>query len=210
MPKVYISPSTQDHNSGLSPFTTEEAQMNAIADILISLLDKDGRFLTKRNLPSMDDVYSIAQDSNSWGADIHIPIHSNAGGGEGTEVYSYGPNTNSEKLAKCLYNQIAPLSPGNDRGVKYNTRLIEVGDSVKATSALIELAFHDNQADATWLAYNHEMIAQGLYKGICDYYGYDYKALTVTPPVTPSTPPTVDKTTQAINLLNQVIQLLKG
>ena len=210
MKKVYISPSTQQNNVGISPFTNEEKEMNAIADLLIALLLKDGRFTVKRNSPSMDDIYSIATDSNNFGADIHVPIHSNAGGGEGTEVMAYSPNSNSERLAKCLYDQIAPLSPGADRGIKYNPKLIEVGDLVHAPAALIELAFHDNQADATWLAYNHEMIAQALYKGICDYYSYEYKALVITPVVEAPTPPTVDKNAQAIALLNQVIAILKG
>ena len=206
MPKVYISPSTQEHNTGVSPFGNEENEMNKIADILIPLLTNDGRFTAKRNNPSMDDVYSIAEDSNSWLADIHIPIHSNAGGGEGTEVYAYGPNTNSERLAQCLYNQIAPLSPGADRGVKYDPRLIEVGNGVKATSVLIELAFHDNLTDATWLAYNHEMIANALYKGICDYYGYDYRALAVVPPVVSPVTPAVDIIDKDIYLSVRVLQ----
>jgi N-acetylmuramoyl-L-alanine amidase len=174
--KIYISPSTQDHNTGVSPFTTEEFVMNTISDYFITLLKADGRFDVKRNSPSMDDVYSIASDSNAWGADIHVAIHSNAGGGEGTEVFAYGANTNSERLAKALYNQIAPLSPGNDRGVKYKPGLIEVGDCVKATACLIELAFHDNLNDAKWLI-QYPTIAQALYKGLCNYCIYDYRAL---------------------------------
>jgi len=209
MKKVYISPSTQQNNVGVGPFGTEEIEMNAITDILIPILLKDGRFTIKRNSPSMDDVYSIATDSNNFGADIHVAIHSNAGGGVGTEVMAYGPNTNSERLAKCLYDQIAPLSPGADRGIKYNPKLIEVGDLVHAPAALIELAFHDNLADATWIAYNHEMIAKRLYMGICDYFGYSYEALVVAPVITPPTPPTLDKTSQAIALLEQAIALLK-
>jgi len=183
MPNIYISPSTQEHNAGVGPFGTEEFEMNGIADILIHLIAKDGRFVWRRNSPIMD-IYQIATDSNTWGADIHVALHSNAGGGEGTEVYAYGPGTNSERLARALYNQIAPLSPGIDRGVKYNPGLMEVGDRVSATAALIELGFHDDLEDATWIAYNPEMISKALYMGICDYFGYDYRALTpVVPPM---------------------------
>lgn len=209
MKNVYISPSTQENNRGVGPFTNEESQMNMIADFLVPLLLKDGRYNVKRNSPAMDP-YQCATDSNNFKADIHIAPHSNAGGGEGTEVFAYSPNTNSDRLARMLYNQIAPLSPGADRGTKYNPRLIEVGDLVNAPAALIELGFHDNLRDATWLAYNHEMIAVHLHKGICDYFGYDYRALTVTPPVVAVVAPAVDKTAQAIALLNQAIALLKG
>ena len=190
MPRVYISPSSQNHNAGIPPFTVEATEMNKIADILVPLLTKDGRFVVKRNSPAME-VGQMAQDSNNFKADIHVAIHSNAGGGVGTEAYAYGPNTNSERLAQSLYNQAAPLSPGKDRGVKYNKGLYEVGDSVKATSALIELGFHDNVQDALWLATNSQQIASALYKGICDYYGYDYRALVVAPPVAPPVAPAV-------------------
>ena len=188
MQRIYISPSTQEHNAGVGPFTTEEVEMNKIADILIPLLLNDGRFVTARNTPDMD-IYQMAEDSNNFKADIHVAIHSNAGGGVGTEVMTYGPNTNSERLGQALYNQIAPLSPGTDRGVKYNSKFIEVGNHVNATSAFIELAFHDNLTDATWIVTSHQSIANGLYKGICDFYGFDYRVavvvLPVMPPVTP-------------------------
>jgi hypothetical protein len=185
--------------------------MNKIADQLISLLLKDGRFYVARNSPDMN-VHQMANDSNAFKADIHLAIHSNAGGGVGTEVYAYGPNTNSERLAKCLYQQIAPLSPGSDRGVKYNKGLVEVGDMVNATSALVELAFHDNSTDAAWLANSAVVIAEGLYKGICDYFGYNYRALEVAPPVAPPGPSgtpimgqetiTVEQCTQYIKKVN--------
>jgi len=209
MPRIYISPSTQEQNKGLSPFTNEEEMMGKIADELIYLLKKDDRFLTRRNATYMEP-YTIASDSNVWKADLHVAIHSNAGGGQGTEVYAYGPGTNSEKLAKALYAQIAPLSPGTDRGVKFNKGLIEVGDAVKATSCLIELGFHDNQKDAIWLAYNHEMIADRLYRGICDYYGYKYMAVAVAAVVGPPAVPVVDKKAQAIALIEQGLKMLKG
>jgi N-acetylmuramoyl-L-alanine amidase len=145
------------------------------------LLASDGRFVVKRNTPDMD-VSEMAVDSNNFKADIHVAIHSNAGGGEGTEVYAYGPNTNSERLAQALYKQVAPLSPGADRGVKYNSSLVEVGNSVQATSALIEVGFHDNALDAEWIVQSTSVIAAALYRGICDYYGYDYRALAASVP----------------------------
>ena len=190
MPRIYISPSSQENNKGIPPFTVEEVEINKIVDVLVPLLIKDGRFTAKRNNPSME-VGQMATDSNNFKADIHVAIHSNAGGGVGTEAYAYGPNTNSERLAQSLYNQVAPLSPGKDRGVKFNKALYEVGDNVKATSALIELGFHDNAQDALWLATNSQQIASALYKGICDYYGYDYRALVVVPPVVPPVTPAV-------------------
>jgi N-acetylmuramoyl-L-alanine amidase len=176
MPRIYISPSSQEQNIGTGSFGTEEEEMNKIADALMSLLAKDGRFEAKRNTPDMD-VYQMAADSNQFNADIHVAIHSNAGGGAGTEVFAYGSHTNSERLAQALYAQVAPLSPGSDRGVKYNPGLVEVGDRVAGTSALIELGFHDNAADAGWMVQGKTAIAAALYRGVCDFYSYAYQAL---------------------------------
>lgn len=185
MPRIYISPSSQERNVGIGAYGTEEAEMNKIADALMPLLARDGRFEVRRNNPSMD-VYEMAEDSNQYKADIHVAIHSNAGGGEGTEVYAFGPKTNSERLARALYKQVAPLSPGADRGVKYNPALLEVGNSVYATSALIEVAFHDKPMDSDWIVQSTSVIAAALYRGICDYYRYDYRALAgVVPAVVP-------------------------
>jgi len=185
MPKVYISPSSQESNVGTGSYGTEEEEMNKIADALMPLLATDGRFEVKRNTPSMD-VYEMAEDSNQFKVDIHVAIHSNAGGGAGTEVYAFGPATNSERLAQALYKQVATLSPGEDRGVKYNPALLEVGNSVHATSALIEVGFHDNPLDSEWIVQSTSGIAGALYRGICDYYGYDYRALAgVVPAVVP-------------------------
>lgn len=192
MPRIYISPSSQSGNIGVSPYTNEAREMNKIADQLVPLLNKDGRFFVGRNSPDMS-VHQMADDSNAFKADLHLALHSNAGGGVGTEVFAYGPGTNSERLAKCLYNQIAPLSPGADRGVKYNKGLVEVGDMVNATSALIELAFHDNATDAAWLANSPVVIAEALYKGVCDYFGYNYKVVTIPPPVAPPAAPAAIK-----------------
>lgn len=200
MPKIYLSPSTQESNVGVSPYITEEKEMNLITDLLVPILVNDGRFTVKRNSTSMTP-YQSASASNAFrlegGLDtnmIHVAIHSNAGGGIGSEVFAYGVGTNSERLAKALYDQISPISPNADRGVKYKPALIEVGDTVKATAVLIELAFHDNAGEALWMVNNRLAIAQAIYKGICDYYGYkDYRSLVVAPP-SPAPEPSVTPT----------------
>jgi N-acetylmuramoyl-L-alanine amidase len=84
--------------------------MNNIAYYLIPLLAKDGRFITKRNFTGMDP-YQCAADSNSFLADLHIAIHSNAGGGQGTEVFTFGAGSNSEKLGKALYIRLPHYPP---------------------------------------------------------------------------------------------------
>ncbi len=194
MVKVYISPSTQDHNVGVGSYGTEEAEMNKIADVYCAGLQRHG-IEFKRNSPSME-LTQVADDSNAYHPDIHLAIHSNAGGGQGTEVWAYAAGTNSEKLANCLYKYVAALTPSPDRGVKFNNRLLEISDKVHATSAIVETAFHDNPADASFIQSHHMEIGEALVHGTCDYVGIAYKPLG-QPEVTPPSPQTAPAPTPA-------------
>ena len=57
--------------------------------------------------------------------------------------------------------------------------------------ALIELGFHDNALDSAWMLQGTAAIAKAFYQGICNYYGYEYRAFavgvsTAASPVVPS------------------------
>lgn len=76
--KIYISPSNQKGNTYASGNTNEMAQCNRIAEALEKILLENG-YEVKRS-PSGQDMSKSIQESNAWGADYHIPIHTNAGG----------------------------------------------------------------------------------------------------------------------------------
>lgn len=177
MAKVYLSPSTQEWNKGVGAYGTEEYRMNQIADVVEGLLKYNG-FTVVRNKPEMS-LNEVVADSNKQKPDIHVAIHSNAGGGSGTEVWAYlvkGKITNSQKLAQCLYNKVAPLTPSPDRGIKDGVaaKLAEV-IKVKATSCIIEVAFHDNPSDANYVINHINDIGKAIAEGICDYFGVQMK-----------------------------------
>jgi N-acetylmuramoyl-L-alanine amidase len=165
--KVYLSPSTQENNIGTDNFGTEEQRMNIIADYMVQELQK--YFDVRRNRPEMT-LSQVIQDSNAWGADIHVAVHSNAGGGEGTEIWHYPGSINGKRLAECIYKQLAPLSPGKDRGVKSNNNFAEL-KKTKAVAVIIEVGFHDNVTDAEWIKSHPKQIADAINKGIFEYAG---------------------------------------
>lgn len=170
MPKIYISPSTQQNNRGAGNYGTEESRMNQIADVVVPLLKYNG-FTVYRNKPSMS-LQQAVTDSNSKNVDAHVAIHSNAGGGRGTEVYY--TSSNGKSLASDLYKYIEPLTPTADRGVKQTNRLYEL-NRTEATAALIEVAFHDNRDDAQFIINNISSIGEAIAKGICDYFNEKFK-----------------------------------
>jgi N-acetylmuramoyl-L-alanine amidase len=123
----------------------------------------------------------VIADSDAWEPDIHQALHSNAvnGKAQGCEVWAFilGDRvTNSQRLAECIYKELVPLTPTADRGIKdgVTAKLAEV-KTVKATSVIVEVAFHDNLQDAEWIKNNLFIIAKGIVKGVCNYAGVIFK-----------------------------------
>lgn len=170
--KVYLSPSTQEHNVGSGNYGTEEARMNQIADITQKVLQGHGVDVL-RNKPEWS-LGQVVNDSNRVKPDLHFAIHSNAGGGRGAEVFAYAAGGNGEKAAKEIYSEIEPLTPTSDRGVKFNPSLYELRNT-NAPAALVEIAFHDNAEDAAWIVGNIEAIGTALAKGVLKYFGIPYE-----------------------------------
>ena len=180
MVKVFISPSSQHDNVGVGNYGTEEVRMNQVADRVEKELKRVG-IVTLRNNPSMDITQMVAA-SNNFGADVHLAIHSNAGGATGAEAYYYTGSTAGKKLAQAVYDNIAPMTPTGDRGVKATTELYEVW-ATNGIATLVEIAFHDNAADAAFIINNIQELGIAIAKGVCSYLGINF-GTTDAPTVT--------------------------
>lgn len=177
--KIFISPSNQDANSYASGGTNEYVQCKAIGILTEEALQRCG-FQTK--LECEPTMQVRVQHSDSWGADMHLCIHTNAAGSKvgGTQVY-YGSGMDA---AACVFNALAPLTPGDTAEVyKQNSSLYEV-NKPKALSVYVEAEFHHVSEYAQWIIAHKADIAEAICKGICAYYKVSYK-----PPVV------ADKTT---------------
>ena len=75
MPRIYLSPSTQEWNLYING-GTEEDYMNLVADAMEPYLLASGISFT-RNTPDMTAASSIAA-SNNGDYDAHVSLHSNA------------------------------------------------------------------------------------------------------------------------------------
>lgn len=171
MSSVFLAPSFQDHNIGAGNYGTEELRMNQVADVVQEILKYNG-IKVVRNDPAKDLYGNIAL-SNASGCDIHLALHSNAGGGgtaKGTIAFCWPGGTPSEKLAKYVYSRIEKLTPWVDRGIQDGSKLAEIRDT-KLTSALFEIDFHDNPESALWIIQNIKDIGTAIALGGCDYFG---------------------------------------
>lgn len=97
--------------------------------------------------------------ANANGGDLYVSIHLNAGGGHGTEVFTYQGRELS--YARNVLNNICALGYRN-RGLKGDS--LYVTNHTKMDAFLLECCFIDNQEDMN--RYNAEDMADAIVKGL--------------------------------------------
>ena len=173
MPKVYLSPSDQTKNAYAYGNTTEAEQCGKIADACRAALERCG---VSVKVGHMISIQQKCSESNAFGAELHVPIHTNAFNGSvmGTRMFCY--NTGKGMAAcKAIFARVAPMSPGTSENIQVNPKLYEVRVP-KAPTAYLECEFHDTVEGARWLVENTTAIGEAIAHGICDYFGVTFKA----------------------------------
>ena len=150
---IYLNPSVQTKNMYINNLGSEAENMSYI-DIEANIA-KNGLSLSQ----------SVNQ-SNSRKRHIHFALHSNAGGGQGTEIYTKGSN---KTFATTMYESFLELGNFKRRGVKDGTHLYEIKNVKADHVALIEFAFHDNLKEAKFIVENKALIANQMAKSILKY-----------------------------------------
>jgi N-acetylmuramoyl-L-alanine amidase len=114
-------------------------------------------------------------ESNAWGADLHVPIHTNAHNAKttGTRIFCWDKTGAGYKASKAVFDVLAPLTPGASENVTVNKALYEI-KKPKASSVYVEVDFHDVNSVAKWLINNTKIIGETIAKGICNYYGVKF------------------------------------
>lgn len=177
MPKIYLSPSDQYNNKYSYGDYTEAEVCRWIAEKAKSALLRNG-FQVKLASKSLD-INARILDSNNWGADAHICIHTNAGGGDGTLVLTWSDSMNNG-IVKGVYDAVASLTPTSDDGIRAGDSLAEV-NSTRALCVYIECEFHDNSTYAAWIVNHIADLGEAICKGVCDGYNRDYNEGTYAP-----------------------------
>ena len=177
MPKVFLSPSTQEWNQYATE-GNEELYMNLLADRIEPYLRSSGISFV-RNDPARNVAGAIS-DSNLSYYDVHLALHTNAapeqlaGKLRGIDVY-FAPNRDdSERLANIMANNLRYIYPLPDKVRALPTSTLGEVLRTRAVSVLAELGYHDNYADEAWLKNNLESIARNIVTSLCDYFGIPF------------------------------------
>lgn len=161
--KIYVSPSSQRDNRYTGVDTNEQDVCFEIAQKLCTELLSSG--FAVRMPRTKDTTYAWrVDDSNSFGADLHIAIHTNAGGGDGTVVFCH-PSRITHPYVTSIYDSVAALTPGEDDGIRPMTNLYEI-NRTDALCVYVECEFHDNAALASWIKRNTGALAYAIASGI--------------------------------------------
>ena len=174
MKKIYLSPSEQPDNRYVYGNTNEKAVCCEIAAYTEAALKRNGFEVITGTSTSLGTRCS---EADKWGADIYIPIHTNAYNGKvsGTRMFCYRLSGEGYKACKAIYDVLAPITPGKSENITANPGLYEV-KTPKAPTVYIEVDFHDVPDVAKWLIENTKRIGEAICKGVCYHYGMTYKA----------------------------------
>ena len=177
MPKVFLSPSTQEWNQ-YAGGGNEEMYMNILADRMEPYLRASGITFV-RNDPARN-VGGAIKDSNAGNFDVHLALHSNAapeqlaGKLRGIDIYYSPYDENSERLATIIANNLKSIYPLPDKSNAVPTTSLGEVTQTKAVAVLCEIGYHDNIEDVTWLKNNINLIAANIVRSLCDYFGIPF------------------------------------
>lgn len=173
MSKVYLSPSNQTDNRYAYGNTTEAEQCGKIAQACKTALERNSITVQLGHMPSMQEKVKA---SDAFGADLHVPIHTNAFNGKvsGTRMFCFSDGGEGMKACKAIFARLAPITPGTSENIRVDASLYEVRVP-SAPTAYIECEFHDNAEAAKWIVEHTEDIGEAIARGICDYFGVTFK-----------------------------------
>ena len=149
-----------------SKYIDEETIIDNVGGLVINKLKALGHTVIEVRPQQATSVSNSlvqrVQKANNNNADLYVSIHANAGGGKGTEVYTY--QGKEVKEARNVLNNLCSLG-FNNRGIKGSN--LFVINNTTSPAMLIEVCFIDTQSDVElYKSTGNNKIADSIVKGL--------------------------------------------
>lgn len=151
---------------GAVGFIDESVETRNVGYALMELFRNNGHTVVDctndRASSTNANLAEICRLANKQTLDLFVSIHFNAGGGKGSEIYTYGGQRHAEAAAVC--DKLHALGFIN-RGVKGSN--LYVINHTNAKAMLIEVCFVDTQSDVDlYRKLGKDKIAAAIYEAI--------------------------------------------
>ena len=185
MKKIYINPGHSDKDPGAMGYETERKLNVAVSQHMNDYLLANFRCETR--VYSNDSLTAVCNDANSWGADLFVSIHFNAGGGDGYEALVYSQKRVA--LGEIFAKQVQAIGQnlrlyGAAPGVKLRPGLAVLANT-NMPAIVNEGAFVDNLKDIQDWNDDAELNALGIAyaKAAAEFLGLERKAAPEDKPI---------------------------
>ena len=152
--------------------------MNLVADAMEPYLLANG-IQFSRNTPDMTAASSIRQ-ANRGDYDFYLALHSNASGpgsegqNRGIIAFYYPTSRNGRRGAEIIARNLQEIYPLPERVVTRSTTSLGEVRQPRAPAVLVEIGYHDNEADARWIESHIDAIGQSLAMSMAEYFGLPF------------------------------------
>ena len=153
--------------------------------LLYDLLTSNGNFEVRLSRPTPETLLGTSNSSslservreaNAYGADVFISLHTNAAANpnaSGSEALIYSERSRvAYGLAEDILKNLNRVTGLRNRGIIERPGLY-VLRFTRMPAVLVEMGFITNRYDAELMAYSPSLFAEGIYRGILEYYGLD-------------------------------------
>ncbi len=149
---------------------------------LARLLESNPEFEVRVSRPTPDTVLGTSnstslttrvRDANSWGADLFLSLHTNAAANTnatGSEALIYSRSSRvAYELAEDILENMTEMTGLRNRGIIERPGLYVLKET-NMPAVLVEMGFISNAADAALMSGSPQLFAEGIYRGILEYY----------------------------------------